>query len=128
MKLLREADAWEIARANTQRGEAEAQAQANSGSVRQARRDHNRRLAEALVSGWSALEMRERMDKTLADSLDGKNEGTFDPGDPRYHAPVADRERSIGGSEAAAATHRARKERKRKEAQFVSVQFNGRKK
>ena len=124
MKILRQADAWSVARANAKKSQTEAHAQAQSEGAKQARREHNRKLAELLVESWSAVQYRELFDGELARALDGKHDGAFDPA--KYKTSMV--ERSVGASDAAVATIAARHERKRKEASFVSTQMDRRNK
>ena len=75
MKILRQADAWTVARANAEAAPKEAQSKATQ--VNHERRELNRRLAEKLVNGWSALEYCERFDAELSKALDGEHDGHF---------------------------------------------------
>jgi len=117
MSVLRDADCYgRIPRCEDLQRE-----KANTEAAKQERRDLNRRLAEKLVAGWSALEYRERRDDELARALDGQHDGTFDVNAAKYRTQVA--ERRAGGSDVDVADARAATERKRREAQFVSVQL-----
>jgi hypothetical protein len=123
MKILRQADAWGVARANAMALQAQQQAKAQSQDAKQQRCEHNRKLAEALVGSWSAAEYKQKFDAELQTALDGQAE-SFNPNQPKYQTRMP--ERSIGASDAAVATVAARHERKRREASFVSSQMDRR--
>ena len=124
MKILRQADAWGVGRANAKKSQTEAHARTQSEDAKQARREWNRKLAESVVKSWSAAQYRELFNDELACALDGKHDGAFDPA--KYKPTMI--ERSVGASDAAVATVTARHERKRKEASFVSTQMDRRNK
>ena len=123
MKILRQADAWGVARAKANASRNKPQ---NSEAEKQRRRDLNRRLAEKLVGGWSAYEYRQKFDDEIAKALDGEHDGVFDVNADKYSRTVAVQPRSFGAdaNAAAAATDQRTKQRLHN---FHSIRWNGEK-
>lgn len=121
MKILRQADAWGVARANAEAGRNKTQ---NSEAEKQQRRDLNRRLAEKLVAGWSAFEYRQKFDDEIAKALDGEHGGVFDVNAAKYTRRIEVQSRSFGADAngAVAATDQRTKQRLHS---FHSIKWNG---
>jgi hypothetical protein len=124
MKILRQADAWGIARANAEAARKKAQSKATQ--VNHERRELNRRLAEKLVGGWSAYEYREKFDDEIAKALDGEHDEVFEVNAARYTRIVSVQPRSFG-ADANAATAATEQRTKQRMTRFHSIRWNGEK-